>query len=117
MSWLSDVLVFVVAVLHVAFFVLEAVLWTRPGVRRIFGNSEEQAQTTRVLALNQGWYNLGLALILVWLHLMGNPAGVLAVLLFLVAMGIVGAITASRSILVLQALPAAAAAALVWVSG
>lgn len=110
-------MVFVVAALHCVFFVLESLLWTSPRVCRLFGNSEEEAQATRVLALNQGGYNLGLAVILIWLHVMGNPAGVLVVLFFIVVVGILGTITASRIILVLQSLPAAAAAILVWMVG
>ena len=70
-----------------------------------------------MLALNQGGYNLGLAGVLVWLHLMGNEAGVLVILIFIVLMGILGTLTASRVIILLQSLPAAVAAGLVWMAG
>jgi putative membrane protein len=116
MIFLGQVMVWFVALLHVGFFVLESVLWTHPRIRAVFGNSESQAQATRVLALNQGGYNLGLALLLIGLQLMGNTPAVLGLLGFIVAMGILGAVTASRAILVLQALPAAAAAVLLWIT-
>lgn len=50
------------AVLHVVFFVFESVLWTRPAVFARFGiASQEQAETIRPMAYNQGFYNLALA--------------------------------------------------------
>lgn len=51
------------AVLHVLFFVMESVLWTRPAVwQRIGLRSQQDADTTRPLAYNQGFYNLFLAI-------------------------------------------------------
>ena len=108
--------VLLVALLHGCFFVLESVLWTHPNVRRIFGNSAEQAEATRVMALNQGAYNLGLAVLLLWFHLGGHTTAVVGVLAFIIAMGVVGGLTASRSILLLQTLPAAVALALALLS-
>jgi len=109
--------VIVVAALHVAFFGLEAVFWTNSRVRRLFGNSAEKAKQTRVMALNQGAYNLGIAALLIWLQLSGNQAGVLGVLLFIVAVGLVGGFSASRGIIAVQSLPAAAVFALaVWLN-
>ena len=50
-------------VFHVAAFVLESALWTRPAVFARFGvASQADADTTRPMAYNQGFYNLGLAL-------------------------------------------------------
>ncbi|KKF00155.1 DUF1304 domain-containing protein [Mycolicibacterium obuense] len=51
------------AILHVYIFVMESVTWTSPRTRAVFGMSEEEAQTTRLLALNQGYYNLFLAIV------------------------------------------------------
>ncbi|WP_111508966.1 DUF1304 domain-containing protein [Mycobacterium kyogaense] len=50
------------AILHVYIFVMESVTWTSPRTRAVFRMSEEEAQTTRLLALNQGYYNLFLAI-------------------------------------------------------
>ena len=71
---LSTIAIVFVAALHIGFFVLESVLWTSPNVMLIFGNTEEEAQATRVLALNQGFYNLGAAALLMWFHTTDNTA-------------------------------------------
>jgi len=46
---------------HVYIFVLESLLWTTPRARAIFGTTETDARTTRSMAVNQGFYNLFLA--------------------------------------------------------
>ena len=56
--WLAAVLA---GVMHVLFFLVESVWWTTPGVRRRFRQTPEQAEATRLLAFNQGFYNLFLA--------------------------------------------------------
>ena len=50
------------AFFHILFFIFESILWQTPRVRRIFGQSESDAKVTHSLALNQGYYNLFLAL-------------------------------------------------------
>jgi putative membrane protein len=103
----------VVAALHVVFMVLESILWTKPTGRRIFAQSREDAETTKVLAQNQGVYNGALAGLLVWAALSGLTSTVAALLIFVVVVGVFGAITAKPTILFLQALPAGIALALV----
>ena len=56
--WISAVLA---GVIHVLFFCMESLWWTRPAVYRRFRSTEAQAQVTRSLAFNQGFYNLFLA--------------------------------------------------------
>ena len=51
------------ALVHVYIWVLESLLWTAARTRAVFGTSEEEAETTKLLALNQGFYNLFLAVI------------------------------------------------------
>ena len=51
------------ALLHVYIWVMESFLWTSPRTRAAFGTSEEEAQTTKLLAFNQGFYNLFLAIV------------------------------------------------------
>ena len=52
----------VAAVIHILFFVLESVLFRRPYAWRTFGvGSQQDADTTRDWALNQGFYNLFLS--------------------------------------------------------
>ena len=112
----SSVAIVLVAALHLVFFILESMLWTSPKVMRVFETTEEEAQATRVLAFNQGFYNLGAAALLLWFYTTDNTAGVMGILLFLVGMGVVGAITANWRIIVLQSLPALAAFLLLYVA-
>lgn len=51
------------AVLHVYIFVMESLTWTSPRTRAVFGTTEEEAETTKLLALNRGFYNLFLAIV------------------------------------------------------
>ena len=53
------------ALLHVYIFVMESLTWTSPRTRAVFGTTEEEAQTTKLLAFNQGFYNLFLAIVTV----------------------------------------------------
>ncbi|MEW1961440.1 DUF1304 domain-containing protein [Microbacterium sp. NPDC077644] len=51
------------AAFHVFIFVLESVRWTEPATRKVFGvASEADAEVTKPLAFNQGFYNLFLAI-------------------------------------------------------
>jgi putative membrane protein len=105
--------VFLVALLHVGFFVMESLRWMTPEVRAIFGTSEADAATGKVLAMNQGFYNLGAAVLLVVFHCGGQQVATVGVLAYLCAMGLVGGFTASKAILGIQSLPAALAIGLV----
>jgi putative membrane protein len=67
------------ALLHVYIFVMESLTWTTPRTRAVFGTTEEEAQTTKLLAFNQGFYNLFLAIVTV--------VGVVAVAIGSTAMG------------------------------
>jgi len=51
------------ALVHVYIWVLESFLWTAARTRALFGTTEEEAVTTKLLALNQGFYNLFLAVV------------------------------------------------------
>ncbi|MDQ1661449.1 MAG: putative rane protein [Blastococcus sp.] len=60
------VLVVLAAAIHGYVFVLESLTWTTPSTRRTFGvKSDAEAEATRLLAFNQGFYNLFLALVTV----------------------------------------------------
>lgn len=115
MTTLATALVLLVAVLHALFLVLEMFLWTTPRGRAAFGTSVEDAETTKVLAANQGLYNGFLAAGLIWALWRGvDGAGREPAVFFLVCVlvaGLFGAATASRRILFVQALPAALALA------
>lgn len=52
------------AALHVVIFWMESLAWDGPAARRVFGPaSAAEVESTRVLAFNQGFYNLFLALV------------------------------------------------------
>jgi len=67
------------AVLHVYIFVLESFRWTAPQTRATFGTTLEEAETTKLLAFNQGFYNLFLAIVTVvgvaWMSSGGTAVG------------------------------------------
>ncbi|MDI3362078.1 DUF1304 domain-containing protein [Lelliottia sp. V89_10] len=105
---LATILVAVVATIHLYILVLEMFLWNTPTGRKAFNLSEDFARETRVLAANQGLYNGFLAAGLLWGLWLGE-SGVPVTLFFLTCVliaGVFGAITASRKILYVQALPA-----------
>jgi putative membrane protein len=113
---IAAVLVALVALLHLYFLVLEMFLWDKPTGLRVFGNTQEFATASKVLAANQGLYNGFLAAGLLWGLSMG-AAGHAVELFFLgcvIVAGLYGAATASRKILFVQALPGALAFIAVW---
>ncbi len=118
MTLIANIVVGVVALLHVYFLVLEMFLWDRPAGLRAFGQTLEAAKASKVLAANQGLYNGFLAAGLVW-GLMLGPGGTSIKVFFLgcvLIAGLYGAATASRKILFVQALPAAVGLALLLLS-
>jgi len=65
------------ALLHVYIWVLESFRWTEPSTRRTFRVSEADAEVTRPMAYNQGFYNLFLAIItIVGLVVLGSDDAV-----------------------------------------
>lgn len=106
MSWIALLLTLLVAALHVYFLVLEMFLWTRPLGLKTFRNTPEKAQTTQVLAANQGLYNGFLAAGIVAGLVMAQPVLVTFSLACVVVAGGYGAYSVSRRIFMIQALPA-----------
>ncbi|HTQ21343.1 DUF1304 domain-containing protein [Mycobacterium sp.] len=51
------------ALVHVYIWTMESLTWTSPRTRATFGTTPEEAETTKLLALNQGFYNLFLAIV------------------------------------------------------
>ena len=120
MSIVAEVLVAVVAVLHAWFLVLEMALWRKPLGLRTFRMTTQQAESTAVLAANQGLYNGFLAAGLLVGLVLPNPTGFDFKVFFLgcvIVAGIFGALTVSRRILFIQALPAAVALVAVLIAG
>jgi putative membrane protein len=118
MATVALVLIALVALLHVYFMVLEMFYWDKPLGLKAFGNTQQAATATKVLAANQGLYNGFLAAGLVVGLVMGD-AGFAFKLFFLICVliaGLYGGATASKKILYVQALPAALALGALWLS-
>ncbi|WP_434629205.1 DUF1304 domain-containing protein [Chromobacterium sp. CV08] len=116
MSLIADLVVALVALLHVYFLVLEMFLWDRPLGMKTFRLTPERARDTKVLAANQGLYNGFLAAGLAWGLWLG-AAGLPVKLFFLgcvLVAGVFGAVTVNRRILFVQGLPAALGIVLLW---
>ena len=80
----------VAAALHVLIFVMESVMWTEPRVWRRFSvASQADADVLQPMAFNQGFYNLFLAIGIIFGLIVGGSAGDAIVLFALLS--IVGA--------------------------
>lgn len=115
MSLAANVIVALVALLHLYFLVLEMFLWDKPAGLKAFGQTPQVAAASKVLAANQGLYNGFLAAGLIWglsLGSDGRDVKIFFLACVLIA-GLYGGATASRKILFVQALPAAIGLALV----
>jgi putative membrane protein len=111
MMLVSDLMFALTAVMHGWFLVLEVFLWEKPLGLKVFGQSQEQAAATALLAKNQGLYNGFLAAGIAWGLSEGHSTFGMRVRLFFGACvavaGIFGAVsTGKRTILVVQTLPA-----------
>jgi putative membrane protein len=111
MSLLAIVLIVVVASLHLYFLVLEMFLWTKPLGMKVFRNSPEKAEITKVLAANQGLYNGFLAVGLLWAAYAGKQDVALFFLGCVVVAALYGAYSVSKRIFYVQGVPALAAIA------
>jgi putative membrane protein len=114
MNAAANVVIAVVALLHLYFLVLEMFLWTKPLGLKTLRQTLAQAEASKVLAANQGLYNGFLAAGLLWGLWLG-PAGFGVKVFFLscvIVAGAYGAATVGRKILFVQGLPAAVGLAL-----
>jgi putative membrane protein len=115
----ANIVIGIVIALHCYFLVLEMFLWTKPFGLKAFGNSKEFAESTKVLAPNQGLYNGFLAAGLIWALFNPDPYSAFHTKLFflscIIVAGAYGAISVSKKILFFQALPALLALVLTWI--
>jgi putative membrane protein len=107
-SLLANVVVALIALLHVYILVLEMFLWDKPAGLRAFGHGREAAAASKVLAANQGLYNGFLAAGLLWGLSLGADGTAVKVFFLgcVLVAGLYGAATAHRKILFIQAVPA-----------
>ncbi len=109
MNVVTNVLIGMVALLHVYFLALEMFLWDTPVGRKTFGLKPEFSAASKALAANQGLYNGFLAAGLAVGLAEGGAIGFHFKLFFLscvIVAGLYGGWTVSRKILYVQALPA-----------
>ena len=115
MNTVTNVLIGIIACLHIYFLVLEMFLFTKPWGLKIFRQTLEQAKSSAVLAANQGLYNGFLAVGLIWGLV--NPSLDVAFqvrvffLICVVVAGIYGGYSVNKRIFFIQALPAVLALA------
>lgn len=116
MILVANILVILVALLHIGFLVLEMFYWDHPVGRKRFGLTPEFSRDSATLAANQGLYNGFLAAGLIWGVVINSlPIKIFFLLCVLIA-GIYGGFTARRTILYIQALPALLALVAVYLS-
>ena len=109
----AQILVALVALLHVYILVLEMFLWTKPQGLRTFRNTPEKAETTRLLAANQGLYNGFLAAGLFWGLFTAQWNVVVFFLSCVIVAALFGAYSVNKRIFFVQGVPAIAALAAV----
>ena len=111
MGPMASLLVWLVAILHLYFLVLEMFLWTRPLGLKTFRNTPEKAEATSVLAANQGLYNGFLAAGLFWGWATARTDVVFFFLGCVIVAALYGAWSVNKRIFFVQGVPAIAAVA------
>lgn len=116
MKILATVFTAFVAIIHLGILVLEMFFWNHPVGMKVFNMTAEVAESSALLALNQGLYNGFLAAGLLW-GLLANRRDVKTFFLgCVIVAGIFGCLTVKPSIFFTQALPAIIAMSFVWIS-
>lgn len=105
---IANILVALVALLHIYFMYLEMVAWDKPLGLKTFRLKQEFATASKALAMNQGLYNGFLVAGLVWGLWLGEDGFAIKIFFLgcVVVAGLFGAATVGRKILYVQALPA-----------
>lgn len=107
---LANILIALVALLHLYFLWFEMFAWESRGPKIFRSLPRELFGPTRAMAANQGLYNGFLAAGLIWAFFIGDPAWQDKVALFFLACVVVagayGALTVERKIFFVQAVPA-----------
>ena len=121
MKLLAQVFTAIVAIEHIYILWLEMFAWETKGKKVYKGSlKEELFKPTKTLAANQGLYNGFLAAGLIWSFLISDLHWQTNVALFflgcVIVAGVYGALTASKKIFFVQALPAIVAFVLVIIA-
>lgn len=116
MKLLANIFTAFVAISHVGILVLEMFFWNHPIGQKIFSMSPEVAESSAVLAMNQGLYNGFLAAGLFWGLVKARTDIKVFFLSCVVVAGIFGGLTAKTSIIFTQGMPALIALILVLIN-
>ncbi|WP_264521614.1 DUF1304 domain-containing protein [Flavobacterium sp. N1994] len=110
MNLLSQLIIIYTAALHVYILWLEMFAWTTYGKKVFKTIPEDQFEKTKVMAANQGLYNGFLAAGLIWSLFITDVTWSKYIAIFFLACvlvaGVYGAMTASKRIFFVQAVPA-----------
>lgn len=114
----SQIIVALIAALHIYILILEMFLWTKPMGLKVFRQSVEKAESQRVLAANQGLYNGFLSAGLIWGLIHPDLLTGFQVQFFFLGCvfiaGVYGGLTFSKRIIYVQAFPALIAGICLW---
>ncbi len=92
---------------HIYFLILEMFYWTKPQGMKAFGLSKEQAESSKVLAANQGLYNGFLAAGLIWGLISAKTDVIVFFLICVSVAGIYGSFSTKKiKLFYIQAVPA-----------
>ncbi|MFD9701992.1 DUF1304 domain-containing protein [Lentzea sp. NPDC059081] len=105
MQVVANVLLALVALIHIYIVVLEMFLWATPRGQKAFGITAEFAQESKALAANQGLYNGFLAAGLIYAIIRADFGAAVLFCAFVIVAGIYGTLTATRKIFFVQVVP------------
>lgn len=115
-SLITQVLIAIVALIHVLICIVEIFLWRKPVVYERIGFNQSEASKAAPIVANAGLYNGFIAAGLIWGLLTSTNAA--AIQLFFLSCvfiaGVFGAVTLKRTTLMIQTLPSLAALVAVW---
>ena len=117
MALTIQIIIGLVAVIHIYILWLEMFAWTTKGPKTFKNFPKDLFEPTKALAANQGLYNGFLAAGLIWTYFISDKTWQTNISIFFLACvsiaGIYGALTADKKIFFVQALPALITLALI----
>lgn len=110
LALITDILIVLIAIEHIYILWIEMIAWETAGKRTFKTIPKDLFKPMKGLAANMGLYNGFLAAGLIWSFLIADPMWIMNVRLFflgcVIVAGIFGAVTVSRKIFTIQAIPA-----------
>jgi putative membrane protein len=118
MLQIGNLFVAIVALVHIIIFVVEIFFWKEPVIHQRLGFTLDEAIKVAPIVANAGLYNGFLAAGLIWGFVSGKNGDAIKVffLACVIIAGIFGAVTLTRTPLLIQTTPGEIALFLVWIS-